>query len=169
MLRFIAFSEIAFLIFPWLHTVLYWLSVCLHNACSAVNWFLTEKYNILMFVEFVAKKASCVWDKHQLNSQVIWPSILRDNCKYLFRIISTAKAKCTQRQFWVKGKDTPQCEPMLSLFLFIQMKKVNQSCICGTVWEGCRSEVTCSSLTFALSLGVTCLRTTSAGCTGGVN
>lgn len=118
-LRFIAFSAIALLIFPWLHPMLCWLPVCLYNARSAVNWCLTEKYNILMFVEFVAKKASCVWDNIQLNSQVIWPGIL--NCKYIFKIIITVKH--TQSQFRVNGKDVPQPKPMLSLWLFTHMNQ----------------------------------------------
>lgn len=170
-LRFIAFSETAFLFFPWLHTVLYWLPVFLHSACSAVNWFFTAKYNILMFVEFVAQKASCVWDKLQLTQQLIWPSILKDNYKYTFKIISTAKTKHTQNSGGGGGKEkkTPQQKPAQGnvLPLFIHTNEESELKLdLDTVWEGGRNAVVCLSLNTALSLVLICLRTINIRRTG---
>lgn len=102
------FLKIAFLIWPWLPTVLPWLSVWLHNANSAVNGFLTGKYNILMSVGFVAKKVICVWDRLLLNSWAIWPRVLKDHSKYPFKIITTMKTVLPQRQSWAEGKESPK-------------------------------------------------------------
>lgn len=106
------FLKIAFLIWPWLPTVLHWLSGCLHNANSAVNGFLTEKYNILMSVWFVAKNATCLWDRLQLSSRAIWPGVLKDHTKYLFKIITAMKTVHPQRQSWAEGKESPKAVPM---------------------------------------------------------